>query len=561
MEDTRVGVFVCHCGSNIGGFLDVPGLVEYARALPHVTFVQDNMYTCSDAGRAEIVKGIVEHGLNRVVVASCSPRTHEPLFRDTCEQAGLNPYLFEFVNIRDQCSWVHMEEYERATTKAGDLIRMGVARSLLLAPEEDIEVAVVPVALVVGAGVAGLSAALTLAGQGFQVKVVEREPVMGGLLRKVHTLYPTGEDARAFIEARIEAVERHPNIEVLTNAELADVRGFVGNYDVVVAQDSQEIAFTAGAIIVATGAKELVPEGMYGYDGTRIITQGEFEGVLRTRTESGTKNIGSVVMIQCVGSRDESRPYCSRICCMTAVKNALLTKRTCPDSQVYVLYRDMVTSGTVHEDLYREARGEGIVFIQYDPESSPTVNDGHVMVQDELLGQPVRVRADLVVLSTPLVGPQNAEHLAQMLKVPVDEHGFFLEAHVKLRPLDFATDGMYVCGCAHWPADIGESVAQAHGAAARAAALLRRGVVQVEPIVSEVDPEMCIGCGLCETVCPYNAIRLEDTGAGLKARTIPASCKGCGVCGASCPKMAIVLRHYSNEQIFAQIDALAEMDA
>jgi heterodisulfide reductase subunit A len=558
MDEARIGVFICHCGSNIAGFLDVGELLEYASTLPHVTLVQGNMYTCADAGRAEIVKGIGEHDLNRVIVASCTPRTHEPLFRATCQQASLNPYLFEFVNIRDQCSWVHMEEPKRATSKARDLIRMGVARAALLEPQQKTRVAVVPRALVIGAGVAGLSSALSLANQGFEVKLVERKSEMGGLLRDVYQLYPTGDDARAFIKAKVEAARRHPNIEIFTGAEVRDVRGFVGNYEVVVEQGVRELSFSVGVIIVAIGAQEYKPVGMYGYDGERVITQGELEKLLAKGAEALDSSLRSVVMIQCVGARDQAHPYCSRICCMTAVKNAMLIQEANPEAQVYVLYRDMLTLGSEYEDLYREARGQGVTFIQYNPESPPTVGGGEVVVYDELLGQTLGIPCDLTVLSTPLVGQADAATLAQMLKVPVDEHGFFLEAHVKLRPLDFATDGIYLCGSAHWPSDVGESVSQAYGAAARASILLSRGEVEVEPIVSMVDEEKCIGCGLCEMVCPYSAIVLRDTEAGRKAETIVASCKGCGVCGAGCPERAISMQHFTDQQLFAQIDALLE---
>ncbi|MGQ9555975.1 MAG: CoB--CoM heterodisulfide reductase iron-sulfur subunit A family protein, partial [Anaerolineae bacterium] len=367
MDEARIGVFICHCGSNIADFVDVPELVQYARTLPHVAFTQDNMYTCSDAGRAEIVKNIAEHDLNRVVVAACTPRTHEPLFRATCQQAGLNPYLFEFANIRDQCSWVHMGEKERATGKAKDLLRMSVARAALLEPKERIQVEVVPAALVIGAGVAGLSAALSLANRGFEVKLVEREKEMGGLLKSLHRLYPTGEDGRTFVEAKAQAVKAHPSIEVFTEAEVRDVRGFVGNYEVVVGQGAREFGFSVGAIIVATGARELKPVGLYGYDGERVITQEELERVLAQRLTkkptttvgSGDPLAGSIVMIQCAGARDEVRPYCSRICCMTAIKNALLIKEAEPEAQVYVLYRDMLALGAEQENLYREARGRG----------------------------------------------------------------------------------------------------------------------------------------------------------------------------------------------------------
>jgi len=452
-----------------------------------------------------------------------------------------------------------MQELERATEKAKDLLRMGIARAILLEPGESIAVEVVPAALVIGAGVAGLTAALTLANLGFEVKLVEREPEMGGLLRGVHRLYPSGDDARSFIRTKVEAAKAHPNIEVFTGAQVRDVRGFVGNYEMVVEQGEREFGFSVGVIIVDTGAAELEPVGMYGYDGQRVITQGELEKLLAEADWARDSSIRSIVMIQCTGARNEARPYCSRICCMTAVKNALLIREADPATQVYVLYRDMLTLGTEYESLYREARGQGVTFIRYSPDSPPTVDDEWVTVRDELLGRALSIPYDLVVLSTPLVGQADAGDLAQMLKVPLDEHGFFLEAHVKLRPLDFATDGIYLCGSAHWPSDVGESVSQAYGAAARASILLSRGEVEVEPIVSVVDEDTCIGCGLCEMVCPYNAIVLRDTGTGRKAQTISASCKGCGVCGAGCPEGAISMQHYTDQQLFAQIDALVDV--
>jgi len=558
MDAARVGVFICDRGSNIAGFLDVPRLTEYVQTLPHVAFAQENMYTCSDAGRAEITKAITEHDLNRVVVASCTPRTHEPLFRATCQQAGLNPYLFEFVNIRDQCSWVHMQERERATAKAQDLLRMGVARAALLEPKESISVDVVRAALVIGGGVAGLSAALNLANRGFEVKLVERQAQMGGLLRNVHTLYPTGVEAYPFIEERVRAVGHHPNVQVFTEASVRDVRGYVGNYEVVVAQGDREYGMAVGVIIVATGAHELPAEGVYGHDAQRVITQGEFERRLAQGPDPSEWPVRSVVMIQCAGARSAERPYCSRICCMTAIKNALLIRAARPDVLVCVLYRDMLTLGTEYEDLYRKAREQGVVFVQYDPGSLPMVGERSVEVYDARLGKTLSIPGDLVVLSVPLVPREGASELARMLKVPLDEYGFFLEAHAKLRPLDFSTDGIYLCGSAHWPSGVGESVSQALGAAARASILLEKGRVEVEPIISVVDADRCIGCGLCEIVCPFGAVTLEDTGAGRKAQTIAASCKGCGVCGAGCPERAITMQHFTDEQLFAQVDAMME---
>ena len=552
-DETRIGVFVCHCGTNIGGFLDVPEVTEYARSLPHVVFAQENLYTCSDGGLTEIKTAVEEQHLNRVVVASCTPRTHEPLFRNTCKEAGLNPYLFEFVNIRDQCSWVHMREQDAATEKARDLVRMGVAKAALLEAKEEIEVEVTPVAMVIGGGISGITSALALANRGFEVKLVERESEMGGMVKDLYRLYPTDVDGSFFMRRRIRAVQEHPNIEVVTSARLTDVAGFIGNYDVLVERDGEEISFKVGVIIVATGAAVLEPEGQYGYDGEKVITQYQLDKMLK----AGQFRADNVVMIQCVGTRTKERPYCSRICCVIAVKNAMQIKEQNPDAQIFILYRDLQTYGTEYEEYIEEARRSGIIFLRFSPDDPPVVEAAQVRVASPLLGDVLRIPYDHVVLSSPLIAHPDARELAQMLKIPQDQYGFFLEAHVKLRPVDFATDGIYLCGCAHWPAHIGESVSQAYAAASRASIPLTKGRVQVEPIISVVDPDLCIGCGLCEEVCPYAAIQLKDTPTGRKAETIKASCKGCGACGAGCPAKAITMQHFTDEQIFAQIDTLA----
>jgi heterodisulfide reductase subunit A len=552
-SDKRIGVFVCQCGTNIGGFLDVPVLVEYSRSLPYVVFSIDNLYTCSDTGLTEIRDAISENGLNRVVVASCTPRTHEPLFRSVCREEGLNPYLFEFVNIRDQCSWVHMREPEAATEKAKDLIRMGVARAALLEPQEGIEIEVTPSAMVIGGGVAGMTCSLSLANQGFDVKLVERENQLGGNLNGLHRLYPTNEYAAEFVQKLREGVEGNKRINVLTSSNVKTVEGFVGNYDVVVDQADNFKQFKVGAIIVATGAESFRPDGLYGYDGESVITQLELEKLLR----DSEIDADSVVMIQCVGSRDESRPYCSKICCMNAIKNATLIREADPETQVYILYRDIQTHGRRYEDYYREAREKGVVFVKYPPGRPPEVDGGDVRVFDELMGEDLILPFDLVVLSSAMVAHGDNRELAQMLKVPVDDSGFFLEAHVKLRPVDFATDGLFLCGCARWPCDIGESVSQAYAAASRASVILSTGRVISEPITAMVDEEKCSGCGLCEMNCPFKAIRIQDTEKGRIAEVIEASCKGCGMCGAGCPQRAISMRHFSDEQLVAQIDALS----
>jgi heterodisulfide reductase subunit A len=554
LDKVKVGVFICHCGTNIGGFLDVPELAKYALDLPQVVFSQDNQYTCSDTGLTEIKNAIKEEKLNRVVVASCTPRTHEPLFKSACREAGLNPYLFQFVNIRDQCSWVHMQDTERATEKAKALIKMGVARATLLEPLEETEVEVKRCALVIGGGIAGMTCALSLANRGFEVKLIEKENRLGGALNNLHKLYPTHEDASRVVLAKSKELENHPKIEVLTSSKVKEVAGFIGNYDVTVKQGNEDRVFRSGVIVVATGADTFTPVNMYGYDGKTVITQLELEKVLK----EGSLSAATIVMIQCVGSRSEERTYCSKICCLAALKNALLIKETNPDAQIFVLYRDIMTQGTTYENYYGKAREAGITFIKYPSENQPVVKDGMVRVYDEFLGEQLILPSDLVVLSTPMVARKDSKDLAQKLKVPVDENGFFLEAHVKLRPVDFATDGIYVCGCAHWPANVGESIFQSYGAASRASIPMSVGHVKTEPLIPMIDEEKCSGCGLCELTCPFKAIQVEKTEKGRIAKVIAASCKGCGACGAGCPQMAIIMKHFTNDQLLAQVHALAE---
>jgi heterodisulfide reductase subunit A len=569
-------VFVCHCGHNIAGYLDVTALVESARTLPHVVFATDSLFTCSDAGLAEIRAAIEEHGLNRVVVASCTPRTHEPLFQATCEEAGLNRYLFEFVNIRDQCSWVHMDEGERATEKARDLIRMGVAKAALLKPLEETELMVQPAAAIIGGGLAGMTTALSLARRGFSVTLVEREPELGGLTRHLYRLYPTHVEARDLVERSVTAVNDHTHIEVLTSAEVQEVRGYIGNYELVVhsKQFAMDLPVQAGVIIVATGAEEFKPAGTYGYgDRPNVITQQELEQRL---AESDLQSpISSVVMIQCIGARDETRSYCGRTCCMTAMKNAMLLKERDPGTEVYVLYRDIEVHGTHFEDYYAQARDLGIVFTRYTPQEPPQVDGDRVIVYDELLGARLAIPYDWLVLSTPMVSRPGARELARMLKVPVDEHGFFLEAHVKLRPLDFATDGVYLCGSAHWPAHLDEAISQAYGAAARAATILSKEGIRSSGVVARVDEYLCRGCERCVEVCEYGAIEfveLEGRGvlfsqlygtAGVTsqptgrtvARVNPVLCKGCGACAVVCSTDAMEAAHFTSEQVLAMVRA------
>jgi len=557
-KEPRIGVFVCHCGSNIAGHVDVGAVAEYTRKLPDVVFVQDNMYTCSDAGLTEIRTAIASEKLERVVVAACTPRTHQPLFQEACREAGLNPYLFEFVNIRDQCSWVHMREPEAATRKAQDLVRMGVAKARLLQPLEEQEVPVEPSALIIGGGMIGMTAALNLANRGFEVKLVECEPELGGLLLRLDKLYPTQDGALPLAQARAAEVHRNSRIEVFTSAVLQDVKGFVGNFEAVIQdREGRQSSFKVGGIIVATGASVFKPVGLYGYDGQRVITQLELE----ERFKSGAFDADRVVMIQCVGSRIPERPYCSRICCTTAIKNAMEIKTHCPQAEVYILYRDTETQGTRYEAYYTRAREAGIQFIRYDLKRPPEVSEERVVVYDELLGAKLGIPYDLVVLSTPLVPREGAHELAQQLKVPVDEHGFFLEAHVKLRPLDFATDGIYVAGSARWPAHLEETITQAYGAASRAATILSKDRVKSSGVVAQVNEYLCRGCGRCVEVCEFGAPSLVEVSPGVEvARVNPVMCKGCGACASVCPTGAMTAMHFTDQQVTAMVRAALQED-
>lgn len=554
--DIRIGVFICHCGSNIAGYLDMEELSDYAETLPNVVFVQRNLYSCSEGGINEIKNGIKAHDLNRVVVASCTPRTHEPLFRSSCGEAGLNPYLFEMVNIRDQCSWVHMQEKEDATVKAKDLIRMGVAKAALLEPQEPIISEVLSRALVIGGGIAGITAALALANRGYEVVLVEKEENLGGMLPRLYKLGPTMKDATGLIEEKFQKVSQHSQITVFTKARITAVKGFIGKYAVDIETESGVKKIDLGVILVATGGRVLVPEGLYGYDGQRVITQLEMEKRLKEGLDSGIKN---VVMIQCVGSRNDDRAYCSRICCQTAVKNAVLTKDQIPDAKVSILYRDMQMYGVENEKMFRDSKAKGIRYINYDPTQPPQVGSDKVCVYHSLLGRELILHADLVVLSTPLVAQEDADVTSQLLRVPVDENGFFLEGHVKLKPLDFATDGIFLCGSARFPANIREAVAQGLGAASRASIPLSKGSVVVEPIISVLaDEDACRGCGLCVALCPYGALEIRNTEKGRKVHVIDVACKGCGVCAATCYRHALSINSYTDQQIESQIEAFLE---
>ncbi|NHJ25378.1 MAG: CoB--CoM heterodisulfide reductase iron-sulfur subunit A family protein, partial [Candidatus Lokiarchaeota archaeon] len=415
-EDVRVGVFICHCGSNIGGLIDCKKLADYAGTLPNVTHSEDNLYTCSETGLTAIKAAVEEHDLNRVIVASCTPRTHEPLFRECISDAGLNPYLFNFVNIRDQCTWVHMKDAEGAYNKAMDLVRMGVAKAIKLEPLDMVKVDINPAALVIGGGVAGMSAALNLSRQGFKTYLVEKEDKLGGRLNSLYKLFPHDIIASEFITNMISNVQKSPNLEIMTSSKIRNIDGFVGNYQVEVVQDNNVRNLEVGAIIVAVGSTLPDPKGLFRYDGKKVITQYELEPILM-KSELTAKNI---VMIQCAGSRNDKRPYCASVCCMTALKNALIIKEQKPEANVTILFRDLYTPGTKYEDYYRKAREKGILFVKYDVDRVPNVEDKLIRVFNEFIGDEVLISYDLLVLSTPLVANSDNKELAQMLKVPTE---------------------------------------------------------------------------------------------------------------------------------------------
>jgi heterodisulfide reductase subunit A len=554
-EELRIGVFICHCGTNIGGVVDVPAVTEYALTLNNVVHAESNLYTCSSDGLGSIKSAIKEYELNRVVVASCTPRTHEPLFRATCKEAGLNSYLFEFVNIRDQCSWVHKHEPELATEKAKDLVRMGVAKAALLEPLDDLTSEVMPSAVVIGAGISGMTAALSIAKNGFYVHLIEKERGMGGLLRRLYKLYPTEELAKEFLEQRIKAVEEHERVELHPSTSIKAVEGYVGQFKVILNENGAEKSIGCGVIIVATGAKELEPEGLYEYDGDRVITQLQLEEKLR-RDDLNVKGIENVVMIQCAGARGEVVEYCSKICCMNAIKNAKLIKEANPDINVFIAHNELQAYGEEYELYYRAAKKAGVRFLRFPREKRPQVrrNDGKLVVDvfHDRMQMNIPLEADLVVLSVPLVQNPDAEKLSQMLKVPLGQDRFFFEAHVKLRPVDFATDGIFLCGTAQGPKDIGESISQGYAAAGRATIPLAKGYVRSEAIISSVDEAKCVGCGICESVCSNGAIEVVKTEEGRRARVTGVKCKGCGTCGSSCIRKAIKMYHFSDEQLIAQ---------
>ncbi len=556
-KETRIGVFICHCGTNIAGVADVSKLVEYAEGLDKVVYTEQSLYACSRDSQEKIKQIIREKELNRVVLAACTPRTHEPLFQETIREVGLNRCLFEMANIRDQCTWVHAQEPQAATEKAKDIIRMGVAKARLLSPLEEQTVEVIPKGLVIGAGLSGMTAALALADQGFECYLVEKDKELGGNLRDLfYTLRQN--DPQQLLKDTKEKVLNNPLITVYTGARIREVTGYIGNFNTIIISSGSEHKISHGIIIVASGALEYQPKEYLHGKHPAVVTQKKLGEKLASGQYEPTE-LSDVVMIQCVGSRTKERPYCSKICCNAAIKNALKIKALSPSANIYVLYKDIRTYG-FSEDFYTQARQAGVIFIRYDDDNKPVVTEeeGELRVSaiDPIIGEKIVISPTTLALSAAVIPGEN-EEISRLLKVPMNSEGFFQEAHAKLRPVDFATDGIFVCGLAHGPKPIDESISQAQAAAVRAAIPLARGYVLVEPIVSSVDPDKCFGCGICEYLCPYGSIKVAATDSGNKAQTISASCKGCGICASKCPRLAITMGRFTGEQILSQIDALA----
>ena len=653
-EDLRIGVYVCHCGLNIAGSVDCKQVADFAATLPHVALAKDNRYTCSDQGQELIKKDIKEQKLNRVVVASCSPRLHEPTFRRTCEEAGLNKYLFEMANIREHCSWVHLYEKEAATEKAKDLVRMAVAKAALLEPETESVVPITNRALVIGGGVAGIQAALDLADTGYKVYLVEKEPSIGGRMAQIDKTFPTMDCSICILAPKMSDAGRHPNITLLTNSEVIDVKGYIGNFKVKVSKkpryvtkdcsacgdcakdcpvttpnefdvglatrhaiytpfaqavpstyiidrnlclnkeniivcdkcikacERKSIDFNmkpetleldVGTIIVATGADVYDPAALVNYGYTKypnVVTSLEFERLINAGGPSGGRLLrpsdmqipDSVAFVQCVGSRSESgHLYCSNVCCMNTIKDALLIKEHWPDTKITVYYVDIRAYGKGFEDLYKRARKEGVLFVRGLPAEvveNKKTHDLWLVGENTLQQEVYRNKVGMTILSVGIEPRQDSEIIQRLCNLSRTPDGFFMEAHPKLRPVDAPTGGVFLAGCAESPKDIKDSVTQASAAAARASILMAQGKVTVEAITSKLTPDKCTGCQMCTKVCPYNAI--NPIPEKKKVELIEAACAGCGTCGAECPFNAISMRHFTDEQIMAQVDAATEVD-
>lgn len=563
-EEPRIGIFVCHCGANISRVVSIADTVDYCLTLPNVVYAQEQLFSCATNSAKEITDMIQEKGLNRVVVAACSPRTLENLFRDTMREAGINQYYYEMANIREHDSWVHSKEKELATSKAHDIIRMSAARACYLEPLQEFELPVTKSVLIVGGGIAGMNCALSIANQGFEVYLVEKDKVLGGMARKIgQTL--DGLDVQLYLTDLTRQIYQHPLVHLYTEATITEASGYIGNFVTTISSKQRGITeIKHGAAVIAIGAELHTPaEYLYGED-ERVMTHIELDGEINQKSEKVT-NAESVVMIQCVGCRNEDRNYCSRICCSESIKNALHLREINPEMDIYVLFRDVRTYG-LNEDHYREAADKNIRFIRYEPENPPVVEPGEsdegkpvlkVTVADPILLKNLELDADLVALAAAVIPSETTNEIASLFKVTLSIDGFFKEAHVKLRPVEFGTDGVYLCGMAHYPKFIQETINQAYGAAGRVLTLLSHDIVVASGSVCEIDEAKCMGCGACAGICTYGALEIRETRLGPKATINPVLCKGDGLCNAKCPTGAIALKHFNDDEIMSQIDALA----
>lgn len=564
-EETRIGVFACHCGANIGRVVDIPSLVDYSKTLDGVVHAEEGLFICSTDAAQQIANTIKEKGLNRVVVAACTPKTHEPLFRDTLREGGINQYFFDMANIREHCSWVHSKEKEEATKKAKDIVRMSVARTANLEPLDEFNLPVNKTGLVVGGGVAGMTSALSLANQGFEVHLIEKEAKLGGMALRIPTTLE-GLDVQEYIGNLIRKVYQNPLVLVSHEATITNVSGYVGNFLTTVETEGRIKKIEHGVAILATGADEYQPtEYLYGKD-KKVITSVEL-GEQIAQGEKSLIEAKNLVMIQCVGCRQEDRNYCSRVCCSHSVKNALKLKEINPTLDIYILFRDMRTYG-FSEDYYREAADKDVKFIRYEPEDKPQIEalteDGkeilRISILDPILGKKLAIDADVVALAAAVIPSAGSKEIGRLFKVSSNQDGFFQEAHVKLRPVDLASEGIFLCGTAHYPKHISEVITQAYGAAGRAVTILSNDTVTASGSVCEVTENDCVACGACISVCTYGAIQFKDTPKGKKATVNSVLCKGDGLCNAVCPTLAISLKHYTEEELICQIDAAIEKD-
>jgi heterodisulfide reductase subunit A len=558
-EEIRIGVFVCDCGTNIAGVVDVPQLVEYAKGLDHVVYADEGRWSCSVDYLVRMKESIQEQKLNRIVISACTPRTHEPLFKRTAKEAGVNPYLLEFVSIREQVSWVHMKEPEIATEKAKDLIKMGVAKAALLEEGQEIRLPVKTDCLIIGGGMAGMNAALSVADQGFNAFLVEKESRLGGILNEVCFISHGNHKSPAakVLQARVDQVQAHPNIKVYTDTQIENVEGYIGNYKVGLKAngDGATENLDISTVIVATGMQELEPDGQFEYGNhPAVITQLQLDGMLRTKQVGDVKN---VVMISCVNSKNENRGCCN-IGCHTSVKNAVALKYLKKDVSVHMLYRDM---SLIKEEGYAQqtAKRLGVKFLRFPDDRYPEIvnQNGRLMVKiyDFLVGREFEIPADLLVLTTAFKGNDTVEQIKGHLKVSSNPDGFFQESHVKLGPLEFATDGISLAGCAKAPMTFKESSEEGIGAAMKASIPMKKGFIEAEGIVADIDLTDCTQCGLCSKRCPYSAITVDEV---KNPEVVKALCKGCGLCAADCPAECIGIVHYSDDQVFAQVDAALE---